>query len=203
MIGGFNQKWYIDCGTHKGYGRINVADTNHDTKKELIFGSLGAGLKERVVVYELDEGDTFAFQTVVDSVTIDMWATGDFDNDGLFDIVLTDDFGLPVVSPQIYESPDSFSYPTGEVWRDTVGPALVLPICVYDIDQDGISEIVKNRDSHYGDIGIYESVGDNQYDLIFADNPDSSGNDAPGATIAFGDYDEDGKIEFVPAGGNE
>lgn len=42
----------------------------------------------------------------------------------------------------IFESPDSFSYPTQKVWRDTVGPGLVIPISTYDIDKNGINEII-------------------------------------------------------------
>jgi hypothetical protein len=133
-----------------------------------------------------------------------LWDSGDFDNDGFYDLVMqcgcVDPFWVGIT---IFESPDSFSYPTQEVWRDTVGPPLVLPICAYDIDQDGIPEIVKNRANDDSMLVIYKSMGNNQYDLIFADNPDTSGLDAPAATIAFGDFDLDGQIEFVPAGADD
>jgi hypothetical protein len=133
-----------------------------------------------------------------------VWDIGDFDCDGLFDLAIQTAVDTPPAKLlSITESPDSFSYPTQEVWRDTVGPAQVLPICAFDVDQDGLPEIVKNRATPYAYLGIYESVGNNQYDLIFADNPDTSCWEAPAATIAFGDFDGDGRIEFVPAGGNE
>jgi hypothetical protein len=51
------------------------------------------------------------------------------------------------------------------VWRDTVGQALVTPICAYDIDQDDLPEIVKVT-GDYIDLHIYESMGNNTYDKI-------------------------------------
>ncbi len=123
--------------------------------------------------------------------------------DGLSDLVFQASAGPPNLLISIAESPDSLSYPTQEVWRDTVGPPLVLPIGVYDIDQDGKPEIVKNRATPYGYLGIFESVGNNIYDLIFADDPDTLGYEAPAATFAFGDFDGDTHNEFVPAGGDE
>ncbi len=203
LIANFQQKWYVDRGTHKGYGRIVIGDTDHDARPELIFGSLDASLQKRVRIYELIEGDTFALQLVVDTSTIDVWAVEDFDNDGKHDLLLSGMFGSFNKGPQIFEAPDSFSHPAVEVWRDTIGPFQVLPICVFDIDQDGFPEFVKNKATPYGDLGIYESVGDNQYELIFVDDPDTLHNEAPAATIAFGDFDGDSSIEFVLAGGNE
>jgi hypothetical protein len=70
-------------------------------------------------------------------------------------------------------------------------------MAVCDMDHDGLPEIVKDIVMPYGDLGIYESVGDNQYDLIFVDDPDTNHNDAPRSTIAMGDFDQDSLKEFV------
>jgi hypothetical protein len=94
----------------------------------------------------------------------------------------------------IYESPDSFSYPTQEVWRDTVGFPLVSPICSYDIDQDSLPEIVKII-GDTTDFDIYESTGNNQYLKIFRDTIPE--NYSPMSTVAFGDFDIDNNNEFV------
>jgi len=197
---GFNQKWIIPDGKNS-YGRVLIGDIDYDGFTDIV---VRRNQPIKVMFYELDTSNQWQLKdSIVDGGDHLLWGLGDFDLDGLSDIVFQKTFGIPNVGIAVYESPDSFSYPTQEAWRDTVGPGLVLPICVYDIDKDGIPEIVKNRATPYGYLGIYESVGDNQYDLIFADNPDTSGNDAPAATIAFGDFDLDGKIEFVPAGGNE
>ncbi|MEO0143299.1 MAG: FlgD immunoglobulin-like domain containing protein, partial [candidate division WOR-3 bacterium] len=129
---------------------------------------------------------------------------GDFDLDGLPDLVLQEDFGdfpngPPVPGISIAESPDSFSYPTQEVWRDTVGLTAVVPIVVFDVDRDGIPEIFnKNGDPQHNWIWVYESCGNNQYDTIctftpmIGPYPHSSVS-----TCAFGDFDGDALIEFV------
>jgi uncharacterized membrane protein len=133
-----------------------------------------------------------------------LWDSGDFDNDGLYDLVMQCGCVDPYwVGITIFESPDSFSYPSREVWRDTVGPSIILPLCAYDIDRDGLPEIVMNSAEPYGELGIYKSIGNNQYGIIFVDNPDTSLVEAPEATIAFSDFDNDGAIEFVAAGSNQ
>ncbi len=203
LVGQFGQKLYLNKGLDAGLaGKIMVCDSDRDSQTELIFAHYDCG-QNRAVVYELYPDSVFHLETIIDTMCFNAWEVGDFDNDGLFDLVVTGDFGLPALGPQIFESPDSFSYPTREIWRDTVGPPLVLPICVYDIDQDGLPEIVKNRLGPSEGLGVYESVGDNQYELVFVDNPDTLNLDAPAAMIAFGDFDGDGRIEFVPAGGDE
>jgi hypothetical protein len=202
LFGGFQQKWYIPQGTSGPSGRVVINDTDRDGNYE--FFICRSGGSQKIYVYELHLPGTWE----VDSFSYFwgplVWDSEDLDLDGLYDLVIQTAVDTPPVTLiSITESADSFSYPTSEVWRDTVGPPLVLPVCVYDIDQDGLPEIVKNRATPYGYLGIYESVGDNQYDLIFVDNPDTSGNEAPAATIAFGDFDDDNMNEFVLAGGNE
>ncbi len=93
----------------------------------------------------------------------------------------------------IAESPDSFSYPTQEVWRDTIGFPLVIPVCVFDIDEDGIPEIVDGNGNGATDFNIFESIGDNIYELIFTGYPPFSSS----STFAFGDFDGDNANEFI------
>ncbi|MEO0185411.1 MAG: hypothetical protein ABIL20_06405, partial [candidate division WOR-3 bacterium] len=203
---GFQQKWYISKGVQGAVGRIFDTDYDQDGYSELVFTPYypiyGLFFCELHLpsTWEIDSFPYVSYPILMD--------IGDFDLDGLPNLVLQEDFGdfpngPPVPGISIAESPDSFSYPTQEVWRDTVGPPLVLPVCAFDIDSDGFPEIVKNRATPYGYLGIYESIGNNQYDLIFATNPDTTGSEAPAATIAFGDFDGDNKIEFVPAGADE
>jgi hypothetical protein len=200
LFGNFVQKWIIPDGKNS-YGRVVVDDVDHDGLTDVI---VRRNQEIKVMFYELNLQNQWQLQdSIVDDGDHLLWAYGDFDLDGFSDIAFQKTFGMPNVGIAIYESSDSFSYPTQEVWRDTVGPPLVLPISAFDIDRDGLPELVKNRATPYGYIGIYESIGDNHYELIFADNPDTSGLEAPAATHAFGDFDEDGMIECVFAGGNE
>jgi hypothetical protein len=193
LIGQFEQKFYLDEGTLRSRGRVLVCDSDRDLQIELIFGYY-ENLQDKIVIYELYPDSLFHLEAIIDTMSDEAWDVGDFDNDGLFDIVIGGDFGLPVVGPQIYESPDSFSYPTREVWRDTVGQAAVTPISVHDIDRDGLLEIVKVGADGI-DFVIYETIGDNLYARIYEDT--IQGINTPLSTIAFGDFDNDSKIEFV------
>ncbi|MDH4212152.1 MAG: hypothetical protein OEV79_11970, partial [candidate division WOR-3 bacterium] len=170
LLGNFVEKWVIPDG--KGsYGTIVVEDVDHDGLTDII---VRRSLEIKVMFYELSLQNLWQLQdSIVDDGDHLIWDSGDFDLDGLYDLVMQSSWGPPAVGIAIFESPDSFSYPTQEVWRDTVGPPLVLPISAFDFDRDSIAEIVKNRAMPYGYIGIYESVGDNNYELVFADNPET------------------------------
>jgi len=200
LLSQFVQKWYLDKGTGGSHGRVLVCDSDHDSQIELIFG-YGEDLQERIELYELYPDNIFHLETAIDTMSSEAWAVGDFDDDGLYDVIIQGDFGLPTVGIQIYESPDSFSYPIQEVWRDTVGFAVVQPISAYDVDNDGYPEILDNNGNgqpHF--FWIYEAIGNNQYDTVYATNPDTTLLDGPVSTHAFGDFDNDGKMEFAMGG---
>ena len=194
----FVQKWHCVKGTGGPYGRILVADTDRDSRIELIFG-YAESLHIKSVVYELYPDNNFHLEAIIDTMSSECWAIGDFDLDGLYDVVLNGYFGLPGVGQHIYESPDSFSYPTQEVWRDTVGQGGVIPIVVFDADRDGIPEIFNNDGGGQPNwVWVYEFNGNNQYDTVCTFSPITQGFlEQPNSTYAFGDFDEDGKIEFV------
>jgi len=193
LFGGFVQRWYIPQGINSSAGRIVVSDTDRDGNYEFFIRTYGGS--QKIYIYELHlpntwEVDSFSY---FDGPLI--WDIGDFDLDGLYDLVIdiTEDMPpKPIIS--IAESPDSFSYPTQEVWRDTVGSPLVTPICVYDIDQDGLPEIVKVL-GDYIHLHIYETIGNNLYDKIDEITTASTHNSS--STLAFGDFDLDNRNEFV------
>jgi hypothetical protein len=201
LVADFQLKWTIPYGNINGGGRLLVDNTDHDSQVELIFRrwvaqSFGVYFAEFVPPDSWDIYESIN----VDSVLV--WGSGDFDNDGCADLVTYGDAssgGPPVPIVSVYESPDSFSYPANEVWRDTVGFALVQPISTYDVDGDSLPEIFKlgwrKEDSVtiYYPFGIYESIGDNQYDTIFM----GTGLGSLSSTIAFGDFDGDSLNEFV------
>jgi hypothetical protein len=197
LSGDFVQRWIIPDGKNS-YGRVLIGEINYNGLIDIV---VRRNQPIKVMFYELDISNQWQLQdSIVDDGDHLLWAFGDFDLDGFSDIVFQKTFGIPNVGIAIYESPDSFSYPTQEVWRDTVGFPLVQPISAYDVDNDGYPEILDNNGDAPNFFWIYESVGNNQYDLIFTDNPDTSNNDAPSSTHGFGDFDSDGKIEFVMGG---
>ena len=203
LVSDFQQKWFIPYGTIAPGGRILVYDSDHDGRIELIFRrwipeSFGVYFAEFVPP---DSWDIIESQTV-DSVLV--WDISDYDNDTFSDLVVHGDAsgnGAPIPIIAIYESPGFFSYPTQEVWRDTVGFAVVQPISAYDVDNDGFPEILDNNGNGQPNFfWIYEAVGNNQYDTVYTTNPDPTLLDGPVSTHAFGDFDSDGKMEFAMGG---
>ncbi len=192
----FNQKWYFPQGIDYGAGRMIIIDSDRDGSVEFIFTTYGSSYT--MYFYELHLPNNWEVDSHPSSMNLRPWDSGDFDNDGFYDLVI--DCGN--VSPYwngitIFESPDSFSYPTQEVWRDTVDIGTVHPICTYDIDNDNIPEVVQTGgepgQNYYIDFTIYESVGNSNYIVKYQfESPQ-----VPTSTIAFGDFDEDGFNEFV------
>jgi len=201
LFGDFMQKWYIPQGTNGPAGRILIGDADRDENYEFYIRTYGES--QKIYVYELYLPDTWEVDSFSYLYSPLLWDTGDFDLDGLWDLAIqasaTQSYPTMVIS--IAESPDSFSYPIQEVWRDTVGFPLVQPISAYDVDNDGYPEILDNNGNgqpHF--FWIYEAIGNNQYDTVYTTNPDTTLLDGPVSTHAFGDFDNDGKIEFAMGG---
>ncbi len=194
LFSNFVQKWYIPQGTNGPAGRILIADADRDRNYEFYIRTYGES--QKVYIYELHLPDIWEVDSFSYLYSPLLWDTGDFDLDGLWDLAIqasaTQSYPIMVIS--IAESPDSFFYPTQEVWRDTVGSPLVTPICVYDVDQDGLPEIVKVL-GDYIHLHIYETIGNNIYDKIAEITTSSTHNSS--STLAFGDFDSDNQNEFV------
>jgi hypothetical protein len=197
LVSIFNLKWYLPIGCAVGVsGKILVADTDRDSCPEIFISDFQ--LADKINVCELHLPNIWEMDSFVNIPIERAWDIGDFDCDGLYDLLLFGTYGSPENIFFITESSDSFSYPMNEVWRDTVGPpAADIGDEVFDIDQDGYPELVKNLAVPYGSFGIYECIADNQYELIFTD---TTSYGAPIATHAFGDFDQDGNNEVVFAG---
>jgi hypothetical protein len=192
LFGNFVQKWVIPRGMMGEAGRLLIGDSDRDGNYE--FYITPCGMSQKICIYELHLPDTWEVDSFSYFLSPLVWDIGDFDLDGLHDLTIqTAVDARPIWFISIAESPDSFSFPTQEVWRDTVGPWLISPICAYDIDQDGLPEIVKIQ-GDYSNFYIYESVGDNMYVKVFTDTMPQWG---PLSTVAFGDFDSDNQNEFV------
>ncbi|MBE0433204.1 T9SS type A sorting domain-containing protein [candidate division WOR-3 bacterium] len=202
LFSGFHQVGYIPRGRESA-GRMLLGDTDRNGLLEIIFVSREDFYYKVLWFYEQEGATLFDFAVsdsmIIHNDTLDLylWEVGDFDLDGLYDLAFY--YGRwpgPTNGIAVYESPDSFSYPTQEVWRDTIGFPLVIPICVYDIDSDGIPEIVNGNGNEATDFNIFESTGDNSYELIYTGYPPFS----CASTFAFGDFDSDNANEFVFGG---
>jgi len=178
----FVKKWEIPSGNGSFGGSIGIGDANRNGRIELYLKESPYNNNYLICdIYELDEtGSWIRVDSIICGPGSFPWGIGDFDRDGYIDLLGRN---------SVYESPDSFSYPKNKVWEDD-SIAIHYP-GAYDIHQDGFPEIVASKS--IGKIGIYESRGDNQYELIFEDY---LGNGAT-STYAFGDFDNDGKTEFV------
>jgi hypothetical protein len=196
LIGGFNEKWQFTQGIDWGGGRIMLGDMDRDGNYEFAFTSYGGPYE--IYFYELHLPDSWEVDTTYYPYSPILWDSGDFDGDGFYNLVMQCGNVSPYwVGISILESPDSFCYPTQEVWRDTVDIGTVQPMCSYDIDKDGIPEIVQTGGEavarYYIDFSIYESIGDNSYAVkYYFESPET-----PTSTIAFGDFDSDSLNEFA------
>ncbi|MEO0095053.1 MAG: T9SS type A sorting domain-containing protein [candidate division WOR-3 bacterium] len=164
-------------------------DTDHDGKQNLIFCS--------AVVLPMQFWEYIGFDRYILEDTA-QWSqlcdVGYLDSDSLVDMV----GNRNAVAPwplYVYESPTYNSNPTNIVWQDSG----FMNICggyITDLDQDGLNEILFG----YYDFGgahtcVYENIGDNQYMLVWEDtiNPFYGG--------ISGDFDLDGRIEFITSWG--
>jgi hypothetical protein len=201
VFSSFTEKWYLSVGcAHGTSGKILVSDTDRDGYYELFISDYYG--PDYINICELYPPNTWQYDSFTNTGEQNAWNIGDFDCDGLWDLLQWGNVaqGTPPTIFFVTESPDSYSYPVNEVWRDTVGPATFIADEAFDIDQDGYPELVKNRPEPYGEIGIYECISNNHYDLIHSD---TTSYGAPLATHAFGDFDQDGHNEVVFAGADE
>ncbi len=196
LISGFIQKGYINMGIYEGDGKILVGDFNRDGNIDLIFHR--TDLVRHLlygVILELDTLYNYEWKDTIYEWG-NVWGIGDFDLDGLFDLVTKRGFGGTAVGPSVYESPDSFSYPMNEVWRDTQF-VILIPLSVYDIDKDSFPEIIYPAGgtgvNYYINFTIYECIEDNNYLIKYQFESPETFN----STVAFGDFDSDGLNEFV------
>lgn len=200
LASGFTLKWSIPQGVFEGRGRLCVQDSDRDGNYEFIFAHDGYP-ESSIYYYELQLPNNWQKDSVAYPYCPLLWDSGDFDADGFYDLVMQCGNTDPHwVGMAIFESPDSFSCPIQEVWRDTVGFALVQPISVYDVDRDRYPEIFKlgwmkvDCTTVYYPFGVYESGGNNLYDTVYV-APSSLGSLS--SSIAFGDFDTDSLTEFV------
>jgi len=194
LLSGFDPKWFLLKGTNETGGRIRIVDADRDGNYELYFNIYG--YTENIYIYELHLPNIWEADSFIPGFAVAVLDIGDPDLDGLYDLITfcCPSTSPPVISIAVFESPDSFSYPTHEVWRDTLGgPAWGTEDAIqsYDVDRDGIPELLSCDGNVTNSLRIYECIGDNKYDTIF------TATENPFSTYACGDFDGDGKVEFA------
>ena len=118
---------------------------------------------------------------------------GDADRDGLFGITAkrTENPG----GLGIFESPDSFSLPTGWMLLVESHQAIGFFSVITDVDADSAREVSYGR-AFYG-VNIYECVGDNRYELISSLTPPHSPSAEQFIPVQTEDMDRDGLPELA------
>lgn len=166
-------------------------DTDQDGKQNLVFGSPGNG--------SLDFGMHFWEHIGFDRYILEdtaLWSqlydVGYLDNDSLVDMV----GNRNAIDPHplyVYESPTQNSNPTNIVWQDS-GFMNIYGGYITDLDQDGLNEILFRYSTGTRHTCVYENTGDNLYSLVWQDTLN------PSVYFVNGDFDLDGRTEFVTGG---
>jgi len=125
---------------------------------------------------------------------IEVFATGDLDNDHRMEIIGQD--GNRVV---VYESPSCTSFPSQLVWTSPPLTNVMGYTTVADSDGDSRMEIIHSQNYFGGTarLVIFENTSDNEYVQVL-DIP-TPGNYATGEKVVL-DLDEDGKKEIALCG---
>jgi hypothetical protein len=188
----FKQVAYIPSGIIWGYGYIKGADINHDGFQELVFTTVITPRDSlRTVFYGYHSYNRYIFEDSMSTPAL-FWDIGNLDGDSLVDMVVQRD-SFPIGGIGVYEPRDYWTFPKNEIWSwsfEFFGHGL-SPMYITDLDQDGLKEILTGD----GQVDyIFEEQGNNQFALVFCDTNILF---QPSGAYAVGDFDGDGRMEFV------
>uniref|UniRef100_A0A7V4ABK7 VCBS repeat-containing protein n=1 Tax=candidate division WOR-3 bacterium TaxID=2052148 RepID=A0A7V4ABK7_UNCW3 len=177
-------KWieFVEVWWTQGADPMGLAgyDCNHNEKMELVISLLGVNDPGTRIFENVDDNNYIERKKFLShSFTA---AIGDGDNDFLTDLVtLRDSFF-------VFESSHFDSFPNQIVFRiPRIVPIITIGKCV-DVDRDNKMEIFLENGSH---LITYENTGDNEYTKI------AEISTGEGYGPAIGDFDLDGKMEFM------
>jgi len=166
-------------------------DTDHDGRQNLVFGAPTGGSMDFGMHYWEHIGfDRYFLEDT--ALWSGLYDVGYLDADSLVDMV----GNRNAINPwplYVYESPTQNSNPTDIVWQE----GGFMNICggyITDLDQDGLREILfgyTDSSTFVWHTCVYENTGDNQYSRVWEDTLNHS------AYFVDGDFDQDGRIEFV------
>ncbi len=145
------------------------------------------------LVQHLSIVDSTTHLNQLDAATFTPWDVSDTDNDGLLEILASDD-NRTFLLEQIKELE---TFKMQEIWET---PFLSGGI-ITDLDGDGLAEIV-GADNNNDRLLIFENRGNNQYEETVSLHNETEGSNVFGHHFAIDDFNADGKLELV-AGDSE
>ncbi|HCL27643.1 MAG TPA: hypothetical protein DIC52_04300 [Candidatus Latescibacteria bacterium] len=180
------RRWDLATLAHTredGYLLPRFTDFDGDGRGELVAMIYGGGAYGSTNFFEEDElSPVFATTRLFIP-----WETGDFDLDGVTDLM-----GVDGRRVRLFEAETGESYPGHVAWeqRDVWGGE------VFDLDGDGRPEMIL-RSATANLFRIFETDGDNGYAEIAALVNDTPGENEMGDRQSVGDLDGDGRGEWV------
>jgi hypothetical protein len=173
-----------------------ITDLDQDGLKEILTA-------DHQVVYVFENRGNNQYQKVFSDTVLNSpvgsFAIGDFDGDGLMEFACGTYGGWPTT--YVYECTGSDQYqmiwndtlPTGNIYDAITGP---------DIDGDGKLEFIlgscrSGPAPWSAQLWIYESIGNNQFEVIYADSISIFDRGVYCVHSDCGDIDRDGKQELV------
>jgi hypothetical protein len=172
-------------------GYVAFGDSDHDLKNEAVL-YVNDNFTYHYRVLE-NEGDN-QYSDEYSGAELIPYALGDFDGDGLTDLVGQEGDRL-----YVYESVDAHSYPTRLAW--TSPPLMNVEgfVKVADTDGDGKQEFIYSYNPFSGmsKLYIFENTGNDAYSQVYV--TDLSQDDNTGEKV-IGDLDRDGKTEIAMCG---
>ncbi len=191
----FKQKVYLPRGMMWTHGLLCGYDTNHNGYNEVIFcvGRPDTFYK-KTHIWECQPINRFILSSIVGDSGFYNGEVGHADNDSFSDIVGFNADGTINYQIGIYESPDYCSYPKLLSWKwDCSVQATFSDMHIAELDDDFKKEIVFTAGGRF--FFILENCGNNRYSLVWCDTVTTNAD-----AHCFGDFDLDGRGEFVTSG---
>ncbi len=183
-------------------GDVASADFNKDGKMDIAIAGLKYdykinGYKPVTQIWRSDAGlDYVAINASLTGVQDPALAWGDYDNDGKPDLIVTGDTGSALVT-KLYRNNDT----TWPVVANAVFPGVKKGAVAWvDFDNDGKPDVLLAGESASGRITkLFHNNGDGSFAEV-------TGLALPGVSecsVAFADYDNDGRVDFAIAGNSD